>query len=331
MSRRGKRILIVLVLVGLLGYAGYAVPSGYFAFFPGDALPVTPMVKVESGAADAKGTFYMTTISAREANFFIYLYAKVDPRVSLKTREEYLPRGMDLVEYNKYSQRLMDESRAIASVIGLKLAGVDAYFTGKGVKAVEIMTDGPAYGKLQPGDIIISADGVATDVAEQFTDYMAKVQIGQTLNLRIRRKDQEIMVALEAVEHPTQKGRAAVRIRIETESPSFYSPVKVDIDPGNVTGPSAGLMFTLEVANQADHATDMTHGRRIAGTGTVNPSGKVGPVGGAAQKVAAAEREGAEYFLVPKDNLAEASQAARRIKIVPVDSVEDALQFLTTL
>src|SRR4029077_13569482 len=81
-------------------------------------------------------------------------------------------------------------------------------------------------------------------------------------------------------------------------------PFSVEIASGDVGGPSAGLMFAL---GRYDELTpgDLTQGRTIAGTGTIEPSGKVGPIGGIADKVVAAERVGATVFLVPKDNWGE--------------------------
>ncbi len=326
--RKTPAIVVAFVLLTLLAYK---VPSGYYAFFPGDATPVTSMVTVQGGTKDAKGRFYMTTISAREANFLIYLYARLDPRVDLKTREEYLPKGMDTVEYNKYLQRLMDESRSAAAVVGLRAVGLEAKFTGEGVRVVEVMSDGPANGKLQQGDIITAIDGHRTGVVEDLTNYMGTVKVSDVVTFTVLRGGQELTIPLTTVEHPTQKGRAAARITIETEKPGVLLPRGVEIDPGNITGPSAGLMFTLEVINQADLEHDITHGKRIAGTGTISPSGTVGPVGGAPQKVAAAERAGAEYFLVPASNLSEAQRTARRIKVIPVSTVADALSFLDKL
>jgi PDZ domain-containing protein len=326
-----RRLGTIIVLAILLGVIAYKVPSGYYAFFPGDAMPVSPMVSVEGGAKDAQGRFYMTTISAREANFLIYLYARIDPRVDLKTREEYLPKGMDTVEYSKYLQRLMDESRAAAAVVGLRAMGIDAKLTGEGVRIVEVMLDGPANGKLLRGDIISAVDGIKTNVTEDLTSYMGRVKVQDTVTFTVRRDGKDLIIPLTTVDHPTQKGRAAVRITIETEKPGVSLPLKVEIDPGNVTGPSAGLMFALEVINQVDTRHDLTHGKRIAGTGTISASGTVGPVGGTPQKVAAAERAGAEYFLVPASNLSEAQRTARRIKLVPVANIRDALSFLEKL
>ncbi|MFQ5595639.1 MAG: S16 family serine protease, partial [Anaerolineae bacterium] len=95
-------------------------------------------------------------------------------------------------------------------------------------------------------------------------------------------------------------------------------------------GPSAGLMFTLTIFNLLT-PEDLTGGRRIAGTGTINLDGEVGPIGGVEQKVAGAEGAGAEYFLSPPENHEDALRVAEHIKVVEVATAEEAIQFLRGL
>ena len=97
-----------------------------------------------------------------------------------------------------------------------------------------------------------------------------------------------------------------------------------------IGGPSAGLMFALTVYNMLT-PTDLTGGRKIAGTGTISPDGKVGPIGGVTQKVAAAEAVGAEYFLSPAENYPDALAVAKRIKVVQVTTIDEAIAFLQGL
>lgn len=115
-------------------------------------------------------------------------------------------------------------------------------------------------------------------------------------------------------------------------------PVRIESD--QIGGPSAGLMFALEVYNQLIRE-DLTKGYRIAGTGTINIDGEVGPIGGISQKVIAAHKAGADIFFAPNErgakhsNYKEAVKTAKDIgtnmKIVPVDTFDDAVQFLQKL
>jgi Lon-like protease len=95
-------------------------------------------------------------------------------------------------------------------------------------------------------------------------------------------------------------------------------------------GPSAGLMFTLGVYN-AITPQDLTGGRKIAGTGTIDLDARVGPIGGVQQKVVAAERSGAQYFLCPSWNYQDALKYAKNMQVIKVDTVLQAIDFLSSL
>jgi Lon-like protease len=101
-------------------------------------------------------------------------------------------------------------------------------------------------------------------------------------------------------------------------------PFDVSIESGEIGGPSAGLMWALGLYDLLTPA-DLTDGRTVAGTGTIDLDGAVGPVGGVHHKILAAERAGADLFLVPEGNLAEAEDVRAEMALVPVSSFAEAL------
>ncbi|GAA1903575.1 YlbL family protein [Streptantibioticus ferralitis] len=113
------------------------------------------------------------------------------------------------------------------------------------------------------------------------------------------------------------------------------SQVKVDLKLADVGGPSAGLMFSLGIIDriQGDgRGSDLTGGRNIAGTGTIDADGTVGAVGGVPLKEQAAERDGATAFLAPKDECSDAkAELPAGLKLIPVNNLNDALASLTAL
>jgi len=120
-------------------------------------------------------------------------------------------------------------------------------------------------------------------------------------------------------------------IQIETAGFNYNPPFPVSIDTNKISGgPSAGLIFTLSVYN-ALISQDLTGGRRIAGTGTINLDGTVGPIGGVKQKIFAAEAVGATYFLCPVDNYADAVSVAHSLNVVKIATVQQAIDFLRSL
>ncbi|MEH0544663.1 hypothetical protein QA802_16680 [Streptomyces sp. B21-105] len=111
--------------------------------------------------------------------------------------------------------------------------------------------------------------------------------------------------------------------------------VKVTLKLADVGGPSAGLLFSLGIVDKLDgdgEGGDLTGGRTIAGTGTIDAGGKVGAVGGVALKTQAARRDGATVFLVPKDECSDAkSELPKGLRLVPVTTLKGAVSALVAL
>ncbi|POX43163.1 S16 family serine protease [Streptomyces sp. Ru72] len=111
--------------------------------------------------------------------------------------------------------------------------------------------------------------------------------------------------------------------------------VKVTLKLADVGGPSAGLLFTLGIIDKLNGngaGGDLTGGRTIAGTGTIDSSGQVGPVGGVALKTQAAKRDGATVFLVPRAECADAkAELPKGLRLVPVTTLKSAIDALVSL
>ncbi|MFI1971681.1 hypothetical protein BLA24_19595 [Streptomyces cinnamoneus] len=111
--------------------------------------------------------------------------------------------------------------------------------------------------------------------------------------------------------------------------------VKVDLSLADVGGPSAGLLFALGIIDKLDgdgRGGDLTGGRSIAGTGTIEPDGTVGAVGGVSLKTQAAGRDGATVFLVPKGECSDAqAELPKGMRLIPVTDLKDAVSSLRNL
>ena len=146
-------------------------------------------------------------------------------------------------------------------------------------------------------------------------------------------------------EIPGENGRAGLGVRFQEDRTLTTDP-KVEFNTSNIGGPSAGLLFTLEIMNQLIDG-DIAKGYNIAGTGEMLEDGTVGRIGGADFKVIAASRQGVEIFFAPDDDLPEevlarnpglktnyeeavemAEKIGTKMKIVPVKTIDDALEYL---
>ncbi|MBO0651616.1 MULTISPECIES: S16 family serine protease [Streptomyces] len=144
--------------------------------------------------------------------------------------------------------------------------------------------------------------------------------------------DEEIERHNAAEMKKSQDSAAQAALRYLHRSPK---DVKVELSLADVGGPSAGLLFTLGVIDKLDgdgRGGDLTGGRSIAGTGTIEPDGTVGPVGGVSLKTQAARRDGATVFLVPKEECSDArAELPAGLRLIPVADLKDAVSSLKAL
>ena len=190
-------------------------------------------------------------------------------------------------------------------------------------EAVEVyrVTEGsPAEGVLRPRDVIVSVGGEPVSTTTAVADAVRSTPQGESVEIAVVRRGQERTLEVT----PEQRdGAPFVGIQM---LPSYDFPfeVEVGIDPA-IGGPSAGLMFALGIYDTLTPGA-LTGGAVVAGTGTIDADGTVGPIGGIQQKIAAAREDGAELFLVPPDNCAEALGAPNGdTALVRADTMHDAV------
>lgn len=140
-------------------------------------------------------------------------------------------------------------------------------------------------------------------------------------------------VRTETVElgaRPDDPALPLLGVQLGTRDQVVELPYPVSIDTGRVGGPSAGLAFTLAVLDVLTPG-ELTGGRRVAVTGTIDGLGNVGPIGGIEQKAAAVREEGADVFLVPASEADQARRRAGDVEVVGVETLDDALRALDRL
>jgi Lon-like protease len=300
---------------------------------PGVALPVESMVNVPAQYRhNHAGHFFLTTVFSHAPILAgEWMIAQVDPAFVVVPPERVVPKNTTPQKQAVENYQMLDDSEATAIAVGLKLAGYQLQTLGKGARVVDVLPESHANGLLQPGDVITSLNDIPIQTP---SDLIGQVKVQQTLDavklevLRDQTK-MEIMVPLMAPASPSDTPK--IGVSVESAGFDFKPPFPISITTQKIGGgPSAGLMFTLTVYN-ALSPNDLTGGRKIAGTGTINLDGTVGPIGGVKQKVAAAEAVGASYFLCPVENYNDALSVARHIKVIKIGTAQQAIEFLQSL
>ena len=237
---------------------------------------------------------------------------------------------MSVDDYSRAVVEMMEESKTIAKIVALQRLGYDARATGEGARVEQLMPGNTVEGILRVGDIVVSADGQVVQTASDLVNTVRRHKPGELVSFTIRRGDATSEARANTKESDGEPGIAVVGVLIKTYNFGHNLPVQIQIDSENIGGSSAGLMFTLGIVD-AMTPGGVTAGHKIAGTGTISLDGSGGPIGGVTQKVMGAETSGAEYFLSPAENYEAAKRAARRIQVVNVATVDDAVTFLKTL
>ncbi len=323
MRKTIKRVVLILMVAILLLFSR----TGFHAIMPGTAEDLSRLVRVEKPAGKDEGTFYLVTVRQQPASPVLVLYSLLNPNVELRERRNVIPPGMDPKEYEELLQRMMRESQNLAKIIALRRLGYHVAIESDGVEVVEVGANSPARGLLEPRDIILAVDGQKVDLVEELVNQIQQRPVGAPVTLTIRRGPVEQEVVISTTRSIDMPEKAAILVLVQTLNWSPQLPLDIEIDTGDISGPSAGLMFVLEILNQLVPA-DLTSGRQIAGTGTISLKEEVGGIGGVRQKVVAAKKAGAEYFILPLENFEEAKPAAGRITLVPVSTLSQVLDFL---
>ena len=300
---------------------------------PGAALSVEPMIVIPAQYRhQPAGTFLLTSVIQQSPiPAGLWMIGQLTPVLNIIPPEKITPNQLSPQESARQGFQMLDQSETTAAVVGLRLAGFNAQEVGKGAGVASILPESLAQGILMPGDIITGVNGNPVHTAQGLIDLVKTLAHLSKIQLSILRDQQTMDLTISLMAPSAPGGSPRIGIAVQDAGFDYSLPIPVKIVPQKIVGgPSAGLMFTLTLYNMLI-PNDLTGGMRIAGTGTINPDGSVGPIGGVQQKVAAAEDAGAVYFLSPAENYADALSVAHKIKVVKVATVEDAIAFLRSL
>ena len=278
---------------------------------------------------DYEGNLYQLTVRRDEANYFTYIWAKVDNSVDLYSREVILPKGVTPQELSEISMQNMKTSENVAIAVALDSLDYEIETQGDGVLVVGILDDSPVAGKLLKEDLITSINNEEIKSTTEFIALLRTYEIGDIVSIGIIREGIKKSIETKLIEHIDYENEPMVGFLASTPNQRFVFPISIDIDTGNVGGPSAGLMMALNVYNSLIE-NDITNGIKVAGTGTIEIDGSVGPVGGVKQKVIAAKNAGASLILVPTANFNDIkSYIDDDTNIVPVDTFKQSLEVIS--
>ncbi|MDQ6875783.1 MAG: PDZ domain-containing protein [Actinomycetota bacterium] len=331
MTRRGATLMLGAVLLVVFAIAVASMPVPYVVLGPGPTVNTV-------GTLDGKPVINITgrprSVSAGHLNL---MTVSVGDRIDLLTgvrawfnrdyavvpREEIYPPDRTVKQVDAQNSADFRSSEDSAEVAALHQLGIPQQ-----VFVTKVAPGAAATGKLAAGDVLLAVDGVAAASVTELTGLIRKHHPGDQVAVRYVRAGHPATATIRAGAVPGDLTRAMLGIQVD-QRPA--PPLHISFDINDIGGPSGGLMFALAIVDLLTPA-DLTGGMFIAGTGTIDGTGTVGPIGGIHQKLVAAKRAGAVVFLTPAANCAEASQLIPHgLRLVKVTTLRDALAALATL
>jgi Lon-like protease len=307
----------------------YLAPSDDYILLPENAKQLEPLVQVEGEKPDRNGGgIYYVAVDVRKASLLEKAFPGIHEGSTLIPAHEFNPTGEDDRTRRREDLRDMAQSQKFAAAVALRQLGYKVQVRNRGVLIEAVAADFPATGKLQAGDVVVALDGKPVRSVADLRRLMAPKKPGDEVRLTVTRDGETSEVTLKTVANPKDPKQAFLGVVISDDAEVEKLPVGVKINLGNVGGPSAGLAFALDLVDELGR--DVDHGNRVAATGEIELDGSIRPVGGIKQKTIGARRSGMDLFLVPGENAAEARRYADGLRIIPVDSFQQALRELAT-
>jgi len=303
-QRTGAGLLALCLLAVLWGTAAF-VPLPYVTYYPG---PTVDILGQSDGDETVQVTGHQAYYDDGELRMTTVYVSQPEDDVTLPEllRAYFDPDAAVWPRSSIYAPEETDESSDVESSVAMLSSqdtAIAAALTELGEKfdpVVEVLnvTPGlPAEGRLKVRDVLLKVGDIAITEAQDVVDAVDQAEAGEPIPFVVRRGDRQVSLELT----PREDSAGDLRVGI-TPGLGFDFPYRVSVNiADNIGGPSAGLMMSLAIFDTLTPGS-MTDGADIAGTGTITPTGEVGPIGGIQQKIAAARDAGAELFFVPADN-----------------------------
>ena len=316
------KIIILYTLIFL--FFTYKLP--YYIDSPGGLIDTSKKVKSEDNFK-LSGSLNMAYVSELHATIPTYIYSKINKDWNAK-KEEKITIGNEKIEDLEYRNKmLLKESNLLAQLVAYKHSNIDYKITNEKIYITYI--DEKAKTSLKAKDQLLEVDNRKIIDKNYLFSYIASKNIGDKITFTVLRNNKKIKKEATLI-NVNNEPKVGVLIT-ETFNIKSKRNIKFSFE-GTESGPSGGLMLALTIYSNINKI-DLTQGKKIAGTGTIEIDGTVGQISGVKYKLIGAVNKKADIFLVPKGkNYEEAKKIKNKrnynIEIIPVETFEEALKYL---
>lgn len=323
--REYYKILILTLILILV----YTINLPYYINIPGGLINVTDRVSIKD-SYDVEGSLNMAYVTEIKATIPTLIYSCFNKDWDV-LKEEDITYENESIEDTYYRDRLLlDEAINNAIIVGFTKASKKVEITSS--KLIVTYIDEKADTDLKVGDEILSIDNIEVTTAKEEREILKTKKVNDEIQLKVISGKKE---KIKRAKLRKENGRIIIGI-IMTEKKEVETIPKVELKfKKSESGPSGGLMTALAIYNYLTE-TDITHGKKIVGTGTIDVDGNVGSIGGVKYKLKGVIKNKAEIFIVPNgENYEEAMKIKKdnnyEIEIIGVSTIDDALNYLMDL
>lgn len=319
-----KNGLFILAIAAILFITFFKLP--YEVEMPGGIIDLQNRVKINGETNEIDGSFNMAYVSVVDGSIPYVLIGLINPDWEVVKESDVKFENETIEDANNRNKLYLEQSKNFAIIAAMKEANIEFKLEDKENRIIYV---GPkAETDIKVGDNIISINDTSVSDTTAIKKIINEKEVGESIKLKIIRDNKEKEVEAKVYEENDEK---FIGISIVTLM-NIISDTKVEISTkASESGPSGGMMMSLMIYN-ALTKQDLTKGRKIVGTGTINPDGEVGVIGGIKQKVMGAARNKADVILVPEENYEEAHKVKEekkyKLEVVSVKTLKDAIEYL---
>lgn len=314
------KYIIILAILAII----FWLPLPYYIDAPGGLTKLNNKVIINNKKID--GSYNLTYVSEYKASIPLILFSLINKDYDIYKKEDIVLDNETDKEYYERDRLYLEESISNAVISAYKLANKDVKISNNYLYVGYILDDSNT--DLLVGDSIISIDGVKVSTKEEINKLLSKKKSKDKINIKVIHDSKEYNRYAYLKE---KKGKILIGI-IPIEVFDYKTDPKVKIKSSkSESGGSGGLMLSLTIYDLLVKE-NLSHGRTIAGTGTIDRYGNVGEIGGVKYKIKGAVKDKADIFFVPKDNYKEAKKIVDKnkykLKLVKVNTLKEAIEYL---
>lgn len=315
-------LLFLIVIITIVCLFNIRLP--YYINTPGGTIDITSRIEYK-GKREETGSINLLYVTEYIANIPTFLLSYILPDWDLESiKDNQLSSNETPEEINIRNKVMLDNSINNATYVAYKAAAKKVDIKSRHNVVIGATLDNG----LKIGDEVLSVDGKEIENVNEFKKIINNKNIGDELNIVVKRNDKEIDVksVIKDID-----GNKALGIVVITNYDYEIDP-KINLTfKSSESGSSGGLMLSLCIYN-AISDEDILKGRKVAGTGTIDIDGNVGEISGIKYKIMGAVRNKMDVVLVPSANYDEALRTVKshnyKIKLVKVDTFSDAVRYL---